>query len=203
MMFLLPLFEARIQGRTEANTSFSAIEDGVDVRRLINAEDWVGEDDVGHGAGDGDHNVKNTNLVTTLGKWHMKNMTTVEMRMMARLQSRDCWVALRSRSLSEGENVCRRKGKMKTNKPVVELLLTVFLPSSRRQRRLLKLSELHEIHGINGRDIRDGKECVLVSGFVFFCAWLVRWGWGGKVSPGENSQVEENQDHQGNQPWDF
>ena len=30
---------ARIQGRPEANTSFPAVEDGVDVRRLINAED--------------------------------------------------------------------------------------------------------------------------------------------------------------------
>ena len=28
-------------------------------------------------------------------------MTTVEMRMIARLQSRDCWVARRSRSFSE------------------------------------------------------------------------------------------------------
>ena len=44
--------------------------------------------------------IKSTNLVTTLGKWQRKNMTTVEMRMMARLQSRDCWVARLSRSLS-------------------------------------------------------------------------------------------------------
>ena len=39
-------------------------------------------------------------LVTTLGRWQRKNMRTVETRMMARLQSRDCWVARRSLSLS-------------------------------------------------------------------------------------------------------
>ena len=45
--------------------------------------------------------IKLTNLVTTLGKWQRKNMTTVEMRIIARLQSLDCWVARRSRSFSE------------------------------------------------------------------------------------------------------
>ena len=178
-MFLVLFGEARIQSTPEAKTSFSAVEDGVDVRRLVNAEDWVGEDDVGHGVGDGDHNVKNTNLVTTLGKWHKKNMTTVEMRMMARLQSRDCWVALRSRSLSEGEIVCRRKEKMKTNKPVVELLLTVFLPSSRRQRRLLKLFRVtwdsrHKGEGY----VWWQRVCVC----FWICAWLVEVAFGSTVN---------------------
>ena len=39
---------------------------------------------------DQDDNEEVNDLVTTLGKWQRKNMTTVEMRMMARLQSRDC-----------------------------------------------------------------------------------------------------------------
>ena len=39
-------------------------------------------------------------LVTTLGRWQRKNMTTVEIRIMARLQSRDCWRARWARSLS-------------------------------------------------------------------------------------------------------
>ena len=56
------------------------------------------------------------------------------------------------------------------------------------------------MHGINGRDISDGKECVLVSGFVFFLCLISEMGVRRKGSPGENSQVEENQDHQRNQP---
>ena len=79
------------------------------------------------------------NLVTTLGRWQRKNMTTVEMRMIARLQSLDCCVALLSRSLSDW-------GGMNDDvvffvKPVVELLLVLVFPISSRQRRLLKLLE--------------------------------------------------------------
>ena len=56
-----------------------------------------GDDDDGD---DGDNNIHDDDLVTTLGRWQRKNMTTVDTRIIAKLQSRDCWVALRSRNLS-------------------------------------------------------------------------------------------------------
>ena len=66
----------------------------MDVGRLVNAaivEDVDCQDDDGDdGCEDEDDNEEVNDLVTTLGKWQRKNMTTVEMRMMARLQSRDC-----------------------------------------------------------------------------------------------------------------
>ena len=66
----------------------------MDVGGLVNAaivEDVDCHDDVGDdGCEDEDDNEEVNDLVTTLGKWQRKNMTTVEMRMMARLQSRDC-----------------------------------------------------------------------------------------------------------------
>ena len=66
----------------------------MDVGRLVNAaivEDSDCHDDVGDdGCEDEDDNEEVNDLVTTLGKWQRKNMTTVEMRIIARLQSRDC-----------------------------------------------------------------------------------------------------------------
>ena len=66
----------------------------MDVGCLVNAaivEDVDCHDDDGDdGCEDQDDNEEVNDLVTTLGKWQRKNMTTVEMRMMARLQSRDC-----------------------------------------------------------------------------------------------------------------
>ena len=63
----------------------------MDVGRLVNAAIVDCHDDVSNDWGeDEDDNEEVNDLVTTLGKWQRKNMTTVEMRMMARLQSRDC-----------------------------------------------------------------------------------------------------------------
>ena len=95
---------------------------------------------------------------------------------------------------------CRRKEKMETNKPVVELLLTVFLPSSRRQRRLLKLLRViwdarHKWEGYKWWQ----RVCVSFWICVFSCLIIEMWvrrkgftwrefsSWGKSRSPEEST----------------
>ena len=116
---------------------------------------WNWPDEVSWQMTDEKDNDNDKYLVKTLGKWQMKKTTTVETRIIARLQSRDCWVALRSRSLSENKYLSDRhrnnwKQSLLTEyhyyiiiyniyKPVVEEPFVTVFPISNRHLRLRKL----------------------------------------------------------------
>ena len=76
---------------------------------------WNWPDEVSWQMTDEKDNDNDKYLVKTLGKWQMKKTTTVETRIIARLQSRDCWVALRSRNLSEKNTYLIATGTIESN----------------------------------------------------------------------------------------